>query len=153
MRYPLVSAEAEAARGIWTLHEDRRGEVWAGTDRGLFRYDRAADGFTRRFVPPAEVRPAPVVLALREARDGTVWAAPLTGCSAWTRGPAPGKRASTAMACCASLRSTHALMRWVFYSRPGPTPSIAGCLTSPETIQPFVSRTAMRGLTRAASRP
>jgi ligand-binding sensor domain-containing protein/signal transduction histidine kinase len=57
-----------------TLHEDSQGRIWAGTDAGLFRFDRAGGRFVQ--IPLGLRLNVPVkdaVHTLTEDRDGTLW--------------------------------------------------------------------------------
>ena len=44
-----------AGLGIFTLYEDSGGSLWAGTNKGLFRYNQNEDRFTGYFDPLAEI--------------------------------------------------------------------------------------------------
>jgi len=44
-----------AGLGIFNLYEDSGGRLWAGTDKGLFRYNQNEDRFTGYFDPLAEI--------------------------------------------------------------------------------------------------
>ncbi|MCP3960134.1 MAG: hypothetical protein GY719_20000 [bacterium] len=64
-----------SGRNVWVLYEDRDGTLWIGTDRGLNRYDRSTDGFTRFRHDPAD--PASLssdsVGAIVEDSEGALW--------------------------------------------------------------------------------
>lgn len=55
---------------VTAILQDRGGNLWAGTQNGLFR--RAADGSTRRFTT-SDGLPADSIAALLEDREGSLW--------------------------------------------------------------------------------
>lgn len=64
---------------VWTLLEDKRGTIWAGTEGGLYRME--GDSFMpvfmlggeQRFAPGMGYRSANAVWALLQDREGLIW--------------------------------------------------------------------------------
>lgn len=66
--------------------EDRQGNIWIGTNRGIGRYTPADDTWT--YLLQQEHDPAQNnVMTLCEAPDGTIWAAGGSRCMAWAIDP------------------------------------------------------------------
>ena len=57
------------------LHEDHSGQIWAGTDAGLFRLDETLGQATFRRVALSDQ----MVVALAEDREGSLWMSTTTG--------------------------------------------------------------------------
>jgi len=60
---------------IRTLYEDREGNLWVGTDKGLSRYSRASDSFIRTVVPDRETNKpvSPLYPMIIQDRTGRFW--------------------------------------------------------------------------------
>lgn len=57
---------------VVSVYADRAGQVWAGTQSGLARYDREQDRFVRVSIPwKRDVQP--VVRSMHEGREGVLW--------------------------------------------------------------------------------
>ncbi|HRI58850.1 MAG TPA: two-component regulator propeller domain-containing protein, partial [Saprospiraceae bacterium] len=76
---------------IWTIYEDRKGEIWIGTvDDGLNRYDRASDTFQsfRWEVKDQSDLFRNWALDIYEDHRGNIWVATTTGLNRLMREPA-----------------------------------------------------------------
>ena len=72
---------------IWTLHVDRDGVLWVGTNEGIDRYNRDTDSFVHyRYRPgdPASV-PGYAVRSFYEDESGTLWVGSFGGLSRFDR--------------------------------------------------------------------
>ncbi|HSR30275.1 MAG TPA: two-component regulator propeller domain-containing protein [Anaerolineae bacterium] len=74
-RYSSADPHSLGDDCIWSLFEDRSGVVWAGTNEGLSKYDKAASQFERyqyRTDSAQSLSYGPV-LAIFEDRNGVLW--------------------------------------------------------------------------------
>jgi signal transduction histidine kinase/ligand-binding sensor domain-containing protein len=67
-------AQGDLGNWVLSLHEDRGGAIWAGTDRGLFRIDPATDAVAPVLpeLPPNEGPRG--VFSIQEDAEGALWA-------------------------------------------------------------------------------
>src|SRR5262245_27185495 len=73
-----------AANRVNAVLADRRGRIWAATDRGLYRLDPADQ--SNSFVPVPSKKSGGNVWALAEDRDGHVWVGHANGLTRHTAG-------------------------------------------------------------------
>jgi ligand-binding sensor domain-containing protein/two-component sensor histidine kinase len=69
--YPV--GEAPATNRVNVLYEDRTGQIWAGTDGGLFRLDESSGKLVFRRVELGLPQPDLPVRALIEDSEGSLW--------------------------------------------------------------------------------
>ncbi|MEO1630255.1 MAG: two-component regulator propeller domain-containing protein [Bacteroidota bacterium] len=74
-----------------TLHLDRKGQLWVGTQSGLARRDPGSDGFVQ--FSTADGLPSSTVYTLLEAEDGTLWVSTNRGLARYDEGQVPAFRA------------------------------------------------------------
>jgi diguanylate cyclase (GGDEF)-like protein len=75
---PFGADARDSARLVWVLYEDRAGNVWAGTDDGLYRRPLDSGSWLRER-PAGELIPMPGVRALHEDRQGRLWVGSSSG--------------------------------------------------------------------------
>lgn len=79
-RFKVYSLDSESASNrVNRLCEDREGRIWAGTDTGLFYFDKAQDRFIRAMTERVEIN------SLLVDRQGTLWTG--AGNKLWRRTP------------------------------------------------------------------
>ena len=62
---------------VKTIYEDHSGTIWAGTDRGLYRYDKTVDDFVTFFDGQSELNEAGIHGMVEDAQ-GNLWVSTIT---------------------------------------------------------------------------
>jgi signal transduction histidine kinase/ligand-binding sensor domain-containing protein len=115
--FPLAIDEREThtRRTVWTIHRDRDGSLWLGTDIGLVRFDPSNESLTR-FSDPA--LPSSVVYAIVEDSARRLWFSTNRGICYFDRA-APDGRRFACFGAADGLHNTEFIRRAVLRSRDG----------------------------------
>ncbi|GAB3662880.1 two-component regulator propeller domain-containing protein [Echinicola sediminis] len=75
------SGSTESNPYLYFIYEDGKGDIFAGTRKGLYKFDRSVEGFVNLQIADDEVRAklGPYFLSVAQAPDGKYWVGTLGG--------------------------------------------------------------------------